>query len=127
MYEGAFKTRDQIALLVQDEYQKVHLEKMNGEEIRNDMGIVYELMPGHYSFCFRLVYSKADTLYSSKTCQTIELTVLAGHTYEFYAAEEHSTESWIPLVRDITEDLRTPEMKTKAEKIDALVRNAREK
>jgi hypothetical protein len=127
MYSGPFKTRDQIAVLVQNEAQRVHLEEINGSKVEKKFGVVFELIPGKHLLCIGLSYSQANTKYYSEKCQMVEFTFQAGHTYEFYEVEEKQGDKWHPAVRDITAELKEPGMQRVAEKIDAMLFNARNK
>lgn len=123
IYPGQYKARDKIAVLVQNESQKVHLEKINGRSVEKKFGVIFELLPGHYSLCIRLSYDRAY----SKKCQVVEFKAQAGHTYEFYGVEDYNSGKWNPVVRDITDKLSTPDMERLAKKISAIMHNARKK
>lgn len=125
MYPGPYRERSRIALLVQNEAQRVHLEEINGSAAEKELGVVFELLPGRHLLCIGLTYSKANTKYYSKKCQVVELTARAGHTYEFYADEKDT--AWRPAVRDITNELGAPGMEKVAKKIEAMLLNARKR
>lgn len=127
MYEGPYQTRDQIAILVQSESEKVHLQMVNGTDIHKELGVIFEFLPGQYSLCISLAYLYAGKSYHSETCQVVEVMFQAGHTYEFYGVEENNLDTWHPAVRDITDDLKKPENEGLAKKIDSMFHNAREK
>ena len=125
MYPGPYKNTDQIAILVQNEKQLVHLEKMNGRVIKKELGVVFELLPGPYQLCVGLLYLEGSYKYYSKECQDVALLAKAGHIYEFDAVEDVDLKKWYPIVRDITEALKDPGREKEAKKIEAMMRNAR--
>ena len=127
VYQGPFKEQDQIAILVQNEKQIVHLEKINGSAFKKDLGVVYELLPGQYQLCVGLLYLTGNYKYYSKDCQNVGLLAQAGHIYEFDAVEDNYRKNWHPVVRDITEELKDPDREKEAKKIEAMMQNARNK
>jgi hypothetical protein len=127
MYQGPFKEQDQIAILVQNEKQLAHLEKINGSQFKKDIGVVYELLPGHYQLCVGLLYIQGSYKHYSKECQNMELSAQAGHIYEFSVVEDNYRRNWHPVVRDITEELKDPSRAKEANKIEAMLQNARNK
>lgn len=127
MYQGPYRKPDKIAILVQNERQIVHLEKINGSVFKKDLGVVYELLPGHYQLCVGLLYLEGSYKYYSKECQDVELLAKVGHIYEFDAVEDDDLKKWHPVVRDITEKLKDPGREKEAKKIEAMMQNARNK
>ncbi len=59
MYAGPYKTRNQIVVLIQNESQKVHIEKIDGSMTETELGVVFELLPGRHILCVRLSRSHA--------------------------------------------------------------------
>ncbi len=127
MYPGPYQQTNQIAILVQNKKQIVHLEKINGSVFKKDLGVVYELLPGHYQLCVGLLYLKGSYKHYSKECQNVELLANAGRIYEFDAVEDDDRKKWHPVVRDITEELKDPGREKEANKIEAMMLNARNK
>ena len=127
VYQGPFREQDQIAILVQNKKQIVHLEKINDSAFKKSLGVVYELLPGQYQLCVGLLYLEGNYKHYSKECQNIGLLAQAGHIYEFDAVEDNHRENWRPVVRDITEVLKNPDREKEAEKIEAMMQNARKK
>ncbi len=127
LYQGPFKEQDQIAILVQNEKQRVHLEKINSNAFKKSLGVVYELLPGEYQLCIGLLYLKGNYKHYSKKCQNVEFLAKAGHIYEFDAVENNYQKNWHPVIRDITEDLKDPDREKEAKKIEAMMQNARDR
>jgi hypothetical protein len=127
MYQGPFREQNQIAVLVQNERQAAHLEEINDSVIKKDLGVVFELLPGKYRLCVGLLHIKGKYKHYSKECQNVSIAVQAGHIYEFDAVEDDNREKWYPAVRDITEELKGPDREKEAEKIEAMMQNARNK
>ncbi len=127
VYQGPFKEQAQIAILVQNEKQVVHLEKINGSAFKKSLGVVYELLPGEYQLCVGLLYLEGNYKHYSKECQNVELLAQAGHIYEFDAVEDNNRKIWHPVVRDITEELKNPDREKEAKKIEAMMKTARDR
>ncbi|WP_319522046.1 hypothetical protein [uncultured Desulfosarcina sp.] len=125
LYSGPYKAKERIAILVQNERQRVHLSKINGRKIKKELGVVFELLPGEYSLCLELAFIKGYTKYDSEECQSVELNAEPGHTYEFY--EILGDTIWHPGVRDITAELQNPDMEPLNRKINSMLSNARSK
>lgn len=127
MYLGPFREQSQLAVLVQNEKQITHLEEINDRVIKKDIGVVYELLPGHYQLCIGLLHLKGKYKHYSKECQKVQLLAQAGHIYEFDAVEDNYIEKWYPVVRDITEELKNTDREKEAKKIESMMQNARNK
>ncbi len=129
IYEGPFRDRSQIALLVQHEDQRAHVVEIDGVRLKEKLGVIFELLPGSHDIGLSYVKIKGNTIYRSKFDQYVRFNTLAGHTYEFDGTlmKGLPVEKWSPSIHDITKALERPERAKFKAKIDNILLNARAK
>ncbi len=127
MYQGPYKSRDEISVLVKDDSQDTYVIEFDGRKDQATFsGIVYEMLPGPHVLCVILYHSTGYTKTTSEGCVKLEFTAEPGHTYELHAVEHTHKNKWYPAVWDITEELSCPQKTRLADKIESMLANSRE-